>query len=624
MKKQNPILFTALSSAILLSSIGPAIAGKEYPKIYPFVPFSPSYIETRVQQLSEDKKAVTNFYDIIKQNLSKKASKEKPWTSTYWPLNKGLIANPYADNFLVAYNPVRLFSWEYNHKRLDKRKKSTHRDIDEFSSEELDFLAPSEKYDLLMGDKSFDLTNRLVDYMQKWGSKKEFGNLSNLDVVGGTSLEHTDMLMSWGWTGGYDNLLETSIGRVGGLAEHLAKKMVKTGEYASFEAALPRAIKVAEKEKDNYVLEKKNSLMATWEGICHGWSVAAGNVPRPRKTVTFTLPDGRDLRFFPEDIKGLVSLLWANSLIQDGRWYDNDGNPQGGGVMMQGLRCNKKRPAKDEWGRLYDNEKDFYSGKLEPRCVGVHPALWHLSLVNIIGKQGRSFIVERKVKAAVDNHPLYKYKFKYFNPITGRYSKDIGKVVEPVSKEDVFREFRAKETRYIVGVRATMSYLDWERPKREKSDSEKDDSNTDISMLYDLELDENGKIVGGQWRAVEKGKPKRNLGPRKHHGQKRDVLNHKQPDFFWVVTKDWKPFFKETQGLSNWADTSKAPPADWLKAAHDDHAFEYQQTHEFGIYNKCKMFHKDTGEMIQVPCEFKINKPQPLLNVMNVLVNLAK
>src|SRR5690606_31512149 len=150
------------------------------------------------------------------------------------------------------------------------------------------------------------------------------------------------------------------------------------------------------------------------------------HLPRPERTVHFRLPNGKYLKFYPSDIKGLASLMWAHSLIQDNLVIDDTGSVMPGsnaGVLSQGLRCNDKDAETDEWGRYYDSKPDPFADtdEIEPRCVGVHPAIWHLALVNIIGKQKRSFVVERKVTHEVDNHPMARYKFKYFEPFDGKY-----------------------------------------------------------------------------------------------------------------------------------------------------------------------------------------------------------
>lgn len=616
--KQKPLLVNALLTGVLIVSSAPSLANTQngrYPEIYPFVPFVTEHIYEQTQRISEDPGFERNIYDIESLGLASAKTEQQPWTSTYWPLNKGLIADPYEES-LQFHRPAYELSWTKNYGTLTDRTLNIHPYVDKLSQYQLDRLAPSEKYDILLGDKSFDLTNRLREYMIRWGQQKEHGFLSMLDKVGGRSLELARQMVANGQYASVEEALPKAIELRGGLAEKMAQNMVERGEAGSLIEALPLATKKAVKEQKNYVLKEKNSMMALWEGICHGWATAAGIVPRPLHSVAFPLNNGKELKFFPTDIKGLASLLWANSLIQDAKyeWKDDKGKKRiAGGVIMEGLRCNSKDPAIDEWGRYYDAYPDYYSKKLEPRCVGVHPAIWHMALVNIIGKQGRSFVVERKVKAEVDNHPMSAYSTQYFNPKTGWYGP-LSETVAPIDKYDQFYRFRNPEAKYIVGVRTVMTYLDWERPNRFESDSPEMDSLTHIPMLYDLELDEDGNIVGGQWRAVEVGKSFLNIN-----------AERKQPDFFWVVTKDWKKtgYFDELP-VSKWTDTTSLPPSDWKEAAMDIHSFVYQQTEAMGWNQKCEVLHKSTGELLEVPCEFKINRPQPMVNVVNKLIELSR
>lgn len=470
--------------------------------------------------------------------------------------------------------------------------------------------------------------------MKAWGSQKEHGFLKSFDVVGGKALELAQQMVKDGQYPNVADALPKAIDMRGGLAEHYAEEMVKSGEYKTIIEALPAATAKAVKDSGDYAPKKKNTMMALWEGICHGWSTAAGIVPRPEKSVELTIPDGRTIKFYPDDLKGLAALLWANSLIQDGKFEPKDNNDQNlvneaggkavtGGVIMQGLRCNNKKPATDQWGRYYDATPDFFSKKLEARCVGVHPAIWHLGLVNIIGDQGRSFIVERKIKAAVDNHPMSAYAMEFFNPYTGKYGA-LAESAQPLTDKDQFRDFRNGDTTTIVGVRTTMTYMDWERPKLRRTDSEALDAPKDVEMLYDLELDADGNIIGGQWRSTEVGKNFLNIKANDH-----------QPDFFWTITKHWKTagevkgqsraYLAAREDISPWnANNGIAPPADWKNAAFTAHAFEYQQTHAMGWSEKCDAANtRVKGPVIEVPCEFVTNRPQPLINVVNELIRLS-
>tara|TARA_B100001971_G_scaffold215192_1_gene259750 strand:+ start:2534 stop:4450 length:1917 start_codon:yes stop_codon:yes gene_type:complete len=627
-------VFGLVTVATMSSFNAKAEEERTYPEVYPFVPFSTEKVQARAEYMSEDENYINNVFEAHRLGLSKGRTSEQPWMSTYWPLNKGLIADPYYESLQIL-RPQHELSWTSNYNKLTDRRTKVHPVIMELSQKELNKLAPSEKYDLLLGDKNFDLTNRLREYMHKWGSEKEYGFLASLDKVSGKSLEFAEKLVNEKiqvWHEGENKVFKTveealpyAMSRRGGLTEYFAQQMVDRGEARDVVDAFPAAFDKAVREQRNFVVKEKNDYMALWEGICHGWSTAAGNVPRPKHMVSFDLPNGKKLNFYPEDIKGLVSLLWANSEIQNTKYVYTDQNTGkekvSGGILMEGLRCNQKSPDTDEWGRLYDSVPDYYSKKLEPRCVGVHPAIWHMGLINIIGNQGRSMIVERKVKAAVDNHPMSGYDMDFFNPMTGDYG-DLADVIVPVMSDaekarDQFKNFRNPETKYIVGVRTTMYYLAWKRPDRKETDGPEDDELVDKTMLYDLELDIDGNIIGGQWRTTEVGKKFLNLG-----------ANHDQPDFFWSVTKHFKEtgYFDDKPGLSKWTDTNKLAPSDWLNEAKTwrSHNNKLYQTHLAGWGEKCEVKHKKTKEIVEVACEFIIDKPMPLTNVVNKLIELSR
>lgn len=487
----------------------------------------------------------------------------------------------------------------------------------QLDQEDLDKMAPSEKYDILLGDESFTMTNKVLKYMYDWGSKKENAFLTKIDMVGQNTLDIANNYVTNAWLNGdeqpFSNQTEAlplAIKNKGGIADAIASYFIEDGLAYTYEEALQKASSLAKAESHNYVIKKKNSFMASWEGICHGWSTAAGIVPRPNKIVSFKLDNGKKLNFYPDDLKALASYMFANSKIQDSRDFDKDTQKySGGGILMQGLRCNDKKPGIDPWGRYFDDRKDAHSDRLESRCVGVHPAIWHLSLVNIIGKQGRSFVVERKIKEGVDNHPMNGYSAEYFDPYTGEYESNMIKNIRKITAKDQFIKFRNPEATHIVGVKMTMSYVNWKRPKRESYDSESKDEMRDIEMLYDLELNSNMDIVGGQWRATESG---RGIFKKK---------NRKQPDFFWVVTKNYKPFFKANNSLPHW-DGNSLPPAAYRAAAISAANQMYPSLHDRCEIERTKStsLNKNLPKYLKVNCQHNYNKPQPLIDVVRMLI----
>ena len=472
----------------------------------------------------------------------------------------------------------------------------------------------------------FDLTHRLMTYMTKYAEDNYFGNLSDIHIAMDDTVDQIKKYVEWGWAPNHEAALDNFV-----LAPRLevkrAKELLASGEYTDVLEAVRAATPGALAEKENYVIaDEKVKHIASWEGICNGWSTAAGIIPRPTKAVSFKLPNGKNLKFYPEDIKGLISLYWFNSFIQNNLQKDNNGNYQSGGTVLVGNRCNIDDIRKDKYGRRYDDKKDPYSGKIEPRCVGVHPAKWHLGLVNLIGVQKRSFIVERKVKTPVDNHPMSSYKSKYFNPNNGFYYSKLERNIVEIDEDDQFKAYRHKDAKYIVGVRTTMTYLDYHKPFRAETNTEKDDSEVDKRMLYDLELDANYNIVGGQWRTVEVGKPQRHGSRRsdEFHNRRQRKPNYNQPDFFWAVTKDWKKSgLFDNNDLEEWSDTSSVPPRSWLPLAKKMHGFTFYRSTYYGNGRECNVRNKVTGETTKAWCAYEDNKPQPLSNVVNKLVELS-
>ena len=539
----SPLSFAQINSDQCDPAFEKCEVGEEtYRQIYPFKPLPTEEITSRVSRLLEGSNYLNDIREITKRGLTKANTKVQPWGGSYWPLIQGQAANTYQDKNFSVYHGVlsglEVTSWKYNYKKFLKRSEKIYPKIYDLDERDLAKLAPSEKYDLLLGDTSFDLTNRIWNFTATWGEKKKWGFLSSIDVPAG------------------------------------------------------------------YRIPEGNSLMALWEGICHGWAVAAGHYDRPEKTVWVRLPNGKKMPFYPNDLKALISLLWANSTIQDN-------------VIVEGLRCNQKMPQKDEFGRYIDTELDKDDKTLLPRCADVHPAVYHTTLVNLLGVEGRSFIVDKKAKAAISNQPVSGYEYIYFNPASGEEGTLERSLVRVVNyKKDPFKDARNRQTKFIVGVEMKLYYIDWEDPVMKETNSEEDDIVDDFTFRYDLELDSNYKIIGGQWWVRKNGRARFLFGNQTN-----------QPDFFWVVPRDYKNYFKPLSGLPEWNfATSTIPPKEYKDAALNAHSFVYQMTKEYGWKEKCPVFpiKRRYGPVKRVDCEFKYPKPQPLINVVNTLLEESR
>lgn len=518
------------------------VFANDYKDVYPFKPIPSDEISRKIVMLSEDPKAITNIFDIDRAGLSTANTWTQPWSGPYWALKQGMVANPYQERTIFQY--IQFIPAFDDIKPFEKRRNYIMTTEAQMTEDELAKLAPSEKYDLLLGN-GLDLSNRIWDFINKWKSDMKWDFMTSIDLP-----------------------------------------------------------------NDDFEIEKKNYIVANWEGICHGWAPASGVVPKPEKTVVTTLPDGRKLPFYPEDIKGLVSLTWANSLVQDA-------------VLSEGLRCKRKNPKWDIYGRFYDTIPE--NGVILPRCADVHPAIMHLALVNITGKQGRSFVTDIHNKISVSNQPIAGYKFKYFHPDSGE-DLPLNQALIPYRNyrnNDPFKSARHPSTAYIVGVESTITYGDWTLIKKPSDDEDylKDKTGKLVS-LYDLEIDSNGAIVGGQWRGykdLNMDQESASLSDR------REPMNTTRPDFLWVVPKNYKEYFKPVKGLENWSITSGTEaPESWKKASITAHSFQYENSKFFGNEEKCKVKNKTTGEVTEVTCEFKYPRPQPLIQVVDQLVELSK
>ncbi len=225
-----------------------------------------------------------------------------------------------------------------------------------------------------------------------------------------------------------------------------------------------------------------------WMGLCHGWAAVANVVDRPMKPVKLTGPEGIKVEFYPNDIKALLTLGWAN-----GNFKTN----------FIGGRCNAKKPQVYPNGRLKQQE-----------CFDNNPATFHLVLGNMLGIGKLPFAYDKTFDYEVWNQPVTSYELTYFNPLNpSKKSKKWEQVA--VAYDDTFKakdRFQNPNTRgeggrdrnvqKIVGVIATVIYVSEYSPVH--SPNPQNDELVRESYTYDLELSEqNGKMVptGGEWHS---------------------------------------------------------------------------------------------------------------------------
>ena len=149
------------------------------------------------------------------------------------------------------------------------------------------------------------------------------------------------------------------------------------------------------------------------------------------------------------------------------------------------------------------------------------------------------------------NQPILSYEYSYFNPATKKavHSLKNARIELSHFPEDHYRNVRSPEAVAIVGIAMDVYYVTEVEPKHRPKDSVSNDKTTMKRWLYDIELDQNGKIVGGEWYQLA------------------------HPDFLWSPLKESKTqtagdqWLEESRSTQSWS--SREPlPTDWQKAAH--------------------------------------------------------
>lgn len=251
----------------------------------------------------------------------------------------------------------------------------------------------------------------------------------------------------------------------------------------------------------NYTLTKKVLSIFTpedlwWEGICHGWSLAASNYPEPDKTIV-TNKDGIKVPFGSSDVKSLLSMHDA---------YNSKGL-----YVRVGDRCSVKGKVQGE-ALDADGVVPVVTKKdaSRPECEDVNAGSFHIVLTSMIGINSQGFIAD------VD-----RYNDVWNQPVTGYESTLVGDVaLSPLElKNGIDRK---------IHIKTTMIYgeeLEFYTPELEAEGSLGFVSKEPVTGTpaqtfnerkyeYILELDITGSIIGGTW------------------------VSESRPDMLWMKARD--------------------------------------------------------------------------------------
>jgi hypothetical protein len=155
-------------------------------------------------------------------------------------------------------------------------------------------------------------------------------------------------------------------------------------------------------------------------------------------------------------------------------------------------------------GRCNDTDPEFdpNNGRaLSAKCFDTNPGTWHLAMVNQIGGARRSFVLDVTYDYEVWNQPAHGYEYWYFNPKEMQWAdtEQEGTVAIADFDNDRFSAYRSGKTASVVGIMMRVQYIVETDPSHQDVDAPSDDKIQTVDYYYDVELDRDGVIIGGEW-----------------------------------------------------------------------------------------------------------------------------
>lgn len=200
-----------------------------------------------------------------------------------------------------------------------------------------------------------------------------------------------------------------------------------------------------------------------WEGHCNGVAAAITVAPEPKRTISYN-----NQTFTPFDIKALL----AESLY----------HAESGFV---GVRCDADSSANDGYGRPVNDA-----------CRDMNPGSLHVVLANMLGLQQQMVIMDMSRGFMVWNYPVAGFRVMENRSVDARQANLLVSNNSLGSSHYAFNP----EARRFASVKTEVTYVGSSASK--------------TTFEYVLEMNDGGKIIGGEWVATSKE-------------------NH--PDFLWKV-----------------------------------------------------------------------------------------
>lgn len=215
----------------------------------------------------------------------------------------------------------------------------------------------------------------------------------------------------------------------------------------------------------------------TWFGLCHGWAVASLLEQQPGPVAVVTNQDGLEIPFYTSDIGALLTHVYAFSTTP-GRYM--------------GTRCNVA---------AHDIDYDENDRVVMRQCRDLNPGSLHLALTQMLGlpesEDRQPFTLDVTATDEVWNYPVVGYEVESLE--VEDYDRD----------DDDLAEYRADGTAQLAHVDMKVYVVGGAAPHARPVSPQRFIKTE--TYAYTLELDEDGRIIGGEWNSRER------------------------PDFMWMI-----------------------------------------------------------------------------------------
>jgi Transglutaminase elicitor len=224
-----------------------------------------------------------------------------------------------------------------------------------------------------------------------------------------------------------------------------------------------------------------------WEGICHGWSLAASNYPEPDQVVV-TNKDGVRVPFGSSDVKGLLAM---HDAFNSRGLYTRVGDRCAAYGKVAGEAFPEDGPMPVPTRRAAER----------PECKDVNAGAFHIVLTNMIGVNSQGFVADIDRFNDVWNQPIVGYESKIVSDValTGLdLSNRVNRKVRIQTKM-----YYGDELEFYTPALAKEGTLGFVSKEPVTGTPRQTTSSRDYD--YVLELSASGEILGGEW--ISEGRP---------------------------------------------------------------------------------------------------------------------